>query len=194
MPEIEGKLLKAIAICAEVCGTELSKGAMIFIEQELAKYPDNVAMSALSRTAKECKGRFSLAEVLSRIDDGRLSADEAWTLVPMDEDTTTVWTNEMSEAWGACRDLIDHDKIAARMAFKGAYDRIVIRNKNKGISPHWQVSLGFDKDGRVEPITNAVQLGRIGKNSAIGFLPEYKEEILAIEYEKTNDVLCLEEL
>ena len=178
------ELLKAIAVVAEVTGTELSKGALILIEKELKRYPGEVAMAALGRTARECTGRLSLAQILSRIDDGRPGADEAWTMVPMDEDTTTVWNNEICEAWDCCRDLIcSGDTIAARMAFKSAYERIAQRNKNDGMAPGWTVSLGFDKNGRAEPIRKAVQLGRLPATVANNLLPpgHDRDEILQIK-------------
>lgn len=99
--------------------------------------------------------------------DGRPSSDEAWAMVPRDEAASVVMTDEIAEAFGVAKPLLDaRDQIAARMAFKAAYERIVESNRNAGIKPRWFPSLGHDKAGRDLVISEAVRLGRLGAEHA----------------------------
>ena len=102
--------------------------------------------------------------------DGRPGADEAWAMLPyQDEAASVVMTEEMSEAFGIAQEV--DDKNGARMAFRDAYNRIVERNKRAGIPPKWFASLGHDHNGREIVLKEAVRLGRIGEAYAAGLLP-----------------------
>lgn len=102
--------------------------------------------------------------------DGRPGADEAWAMMPyQDEASSVVMTEEMAEAFGIAREV--DDKNGARMAFRDAYNRIVERNKRAGIPPKWFPSLGDDKQGREIVLTEAVRLGRITQAQAAKMLP-----------------------
>lgn len=89
----------------------------------------------------------------------RLSADEAWMLIPKDESETVVWTDEIAQAASIASG--EHDRVAARMAFKASYDRIVEQNKIRGIRPKWVISYGWDKTSTEQAIHDAINLGRI---------------------------------
>ena len=89
----------------------------------------------------------------------RISADEAWTMVPRDESDTVVWTDEMAEAHAIAAK--EHDRVASRMAFKSAYDRIVERNKAQNIFPKWVISEGWCADKRSKAVSDALRLGRL---------------------------------
>jgi len=89
----------------------------------------------------------------------RLSADEAWLLIPRDESETVVWTDEIAQA--ASIVVGEQDRVAARMAFKASYDRIVEQNKIRGVRPKWVVSYGWDKTTTEQAIHDALKLGRI---------------------------------
>lgn len=122
---------------------------------------------------KSTEGRFSPkpASIISIIDamrpDGRPGVDEAWAMIPRDEYASAVMTEEMAEAYGIAKPLLDEgDQVAARMAFKDAYSRIVEKNKLAGIAPKWFPSLGIDSAMRETVITEAVRLGRIGVEHA----------------------------
>lgn len=102
--------------------------------------------------------------------DGRPGADEAWAMLPyQDESASVVMTEEMAEAFGIAREV--DDKNGARMAFREAYNRIVERNKRAGLQPRWFASLGHDTQGREIVIAEAVRLGRISASYASGLLP-----------------------
>lgn len=144
------------------------------------------------------RGKFAPkpADILGIIDrikpDGRPGADEAWAMIPMDEYTSAVMTQEMAEAMHVAQPLLDAgDKIGARMAFREVYNRIVEANKRNGVRPSWFPSLGQDKEGRDTVLAEAVRLGRISADHAIGLLPPEKvapmlqnagHEKLALEY------------
>lgn len=102
--------------------------------------------------------------------DGRPGADEAWAMLPyQDEAASAVMTEEMAEAFGIAREV--DDKNGARMAFRDAYNRIVERNKRAGIKPKWFASLGHDKQGREVVLNEAVRLGRLTHEHVAKLLP-----------------------
>lgn len=104
--------------------------------------------------------------------DWHLAADEAWAMIPRDEATSAVMTEEMAEAMGIAQPLLDEgDQVAARMAFKAAYERITDANKRAGVKPKWFPSLGHDKSGREAVLQQAVRLGRLTAPHVAGLLP-----------------------
>lgn len=118
-------------------------------------------------------------------DDGRPGPDEAWGLVPHDEYRSVVWNDEISEAYGRSRYLLDEgDRVGARLAFKEAYEKIVKQKRSLGLPPKWIPSLGMDHAGRETAIVEAVQKGRLALESAMKHLPE-------IEWEIKHPQLCL---
>lgn len=124
--------------------------------------------SAISRFAPTPADIIKLLETKHK----HISADEAWGLCPKSELETTVWTGEMAEAYAACFDLLScGDRIGARMAFKGAYERITNLSELQGNRPAWKVSIGSDKTLTEPAVKNAVALGRISSDQAQKFLP-----------------------
>lgn len=169
------KLLESIAATAELMSHELTPAAAMMMAQDLSEYPQEVVFKALQNLRKT-KSRFTLDGVIEQINrlnpDGRPGADEAWSMIPRSEDETVVWTQEMAEAYGAAAPLLaDGDRIAARMAFKEAYARIVEQNKAIGKAPVWIPSLGSDKMGREHVLSDAVRLGRLSGTQVAGLLP-----------------------
>lgn len=172
-------LIKLLVATAEVMGAELSLDAARLMCEDLGQHPEPQVFAALARCRRELRGRFTLAEVLARIDDGRPSTEEAWAMVPRDEYATAVLTEEIAEAMGIAQPLlVEGDPIAARMAFKDAYARIVARNKQLGIGPAWFPSLGWDKAGRAPVLAEAVRLGRLTAPHALSLLPPAQHEQL----------------
>lgn len=167
-------LLEAIAVTAELTGAELSEPAARMMATDLAQYPLEAVLSALTRCRRELKTRLTLAAVLERIDDGRPDGDEAWAMIPQDEAGSCVWTAEMAAAWGVAAPLIETDRVGARMAFKDAYTRLVNQARADRTLVHWVPSLGHDVSGRERVIEEAVRLGRIGAAHAQKLLPHYE--------------------
>ncbi len=163
----------------------------------LCEYDFNDVEQAFIIFLKSKEGRFSPqpSNIIENIEamrpDGRPGADEAWAMIPMNEFTSAVMTQEMAEALHIAQPLLDSgDKIAARMSFREAYLRIVEANKRAGIKPSWFPSIGQDKEGRDAVLGEAVRLGRIGTEQAIGLLPP--EKITPMLQSAENNILALE--
>lgn len=169
------EVLKSIAVTAELAGTQLSEAAARVFAADLAGYPPEQVVAALTRCRRELKGRLTVADVLSRIaeSDGRPGAEEAWAMMPRDEAQSVVMTDEMAAAMGTALPLLrDGDAIAARMAFKEAYQREVQRAREEGRPPRWFASLGHDRSGREGVLREAVQRGRLPAAQARKYLPQ----------------------
>jgi hypothetical protein len=78
----------------------------------------------------------------------------------------------MLTAMGAAQPLLDEgDQVAARMAFKESYNRLIAEARNNSIPVEWFPSLGDDKYGREAVVKEAVRLGRISEVHAQKLLP-----------------------
>lgn len=175
------KLSEAVAVTAELTQTHLSEIAVKVMLDDLARYPEHQVMGALTRCRRELKGRLTIADVLTRLDDGRPGVEEAWAMVPKGEDATVVWTEEMAQAMSVVHDLIDRDEIAARMAFKEAYQRLCQAARDRNLPVSWSVSLGWDAQGREQVIREAVDKGRLTSEQATIYLPNFAEPALSIQ-------------
>lgn len=194
------KLLENLAATAELMGQTISPIAISVMAEDLSEYPINIVIEALSILRKESKGRMTLASIIENINklspDGRPGSDEAWAMIPRDEITSVVMTNEMAEALSIARPLLDEgDQIGARMAFKESYNRIIESNKRNGIKPKWFPSLGFDNEGHLPALEQAVRLGRIEKSHALSLISpdqgrkllECDKPVLSIVHKKLTD-------
>jgi hypothetical protein len=96
--------------------------------------------------------------------DDRPGADEAWATAMQgrDEAATIVWTSETAAAWGIVQSL-QHDKVAARLAFVEAYRRIVEDARRSGRGVKWLASLGSNPGLRRTAITLAVGSGQLDR-------------------------------
>lgn len=166
------KLLEAVAVTAELCGRTFSEPAARVFVSDLAGYPEHQVLGALRRCRKEVKGLLTVHDVVSRLDDGRPGVEEAWAMVPRSESETTVWTTESGQAFGVAVRLLDSgDEVAARMAFKETYLRMVAQAREASQPVQWHISLGWDKKGREGPLLEAIQKGRIKYEEAQNYLP-----------------------
>ena len=167
------ELIKAVAVTAELCGRVFSPEAAAVFVSDLETYPEKALIRALARCRREVKGMLTVQDVLTRLDDGRPGPEEAWAMLPHDESASAVWTDEMSAAFGVCACLLDAgDKIAARMAFKEAYQRRVTEARERGQAVNWTVSLGHDPNGREHVIQTAVSAGRLSMEDAQQYIPQ----------------------
>lgn len=94
--------------------------------------------------------------------DGRPDENEAWAvaITSQDEEETVVWTSEMAEAFNLARPLLaDGDAIAARMAFKDAYKRLVDEARAANKPAAWSVSAGWDAARRQIAVEKATVAG-----------------------------------
>lgn len=170
-------LLEALAVTAELTGTQLSTGAISVMVGDLSAYPEPQVMGALTRCRRELRGRLTVAEILARLDDGRPGAEEAWAMIPTIESQTIVWTDEMCEAHGIAQPLIERgDLVAGRMAFVESYRGLVIQARAEHKPVKWWASLGHDKAGRDGPIRKAYEAKRLTESQVRIFLPPPEAE------------------
>lgn len=179
------EIIKALAVTARLMGTALDEDAARIFAEDLSAYPAQQILGALKRCRREVKGRLTVADVVTRIDDGRPGAEEAWSMIPRDEYSSVVWTQEMSQAFGVAVKLLESgDEVAARMAFKETYMKAVQRARDEAEPVKWSPSYGFDKGGRAGAIREAVERGRITNERAVKMLeqsaPEYAEQQRAL--------------
>lgn len=165
-------LLEAVAVTAELCGRTFSPaGAAVFVD-DLAGYPEPGVLKALAKCRREVRGVLTVQDVISRVDDGRPGAEEAWAMMPLDEAQSVVWSDEMAEAFGIVGPMLaDGDRVAARMAFKEVYTRLVTRNRDAGQAVRWTPSLGHDPRGREPALQVAVAAGRMSLEHARELAP-----------------------
>lgn len=169
---VDEQLLQALAVTAELTGTELSSAAKRVMVDDLALYPQPQVLAALVRCRRELRSRLTIADIVLRLDDGRPGPEEAWAMIPRDESATVVWTDEMTRAWGVVFRLIENgDEIGARMAFKEAYIRELTEARAEQRMVRWTASLGHDPQGRETALLEAVERGRIDIGYAKKLLP-----------------------
>ena len=169
-------IARGLAITAEVCGSQLSEGAIAVMVEELATYESEDVSEALRRVMREHTGRLSLAVIIERIDDPNapMGADQAWAIAVeariWDEQATLVIPTAIMQAWPHSL-WNTGDKVAARMAFKSAYQQRLAECGDEIF-----VSLGYDPNGRRSAIEEAVRNGVITQARAIALLPELDAE------------------
>lgn len=140
----------------------------------LSDYPISHVLAAIKAHNKRSRFAPTAADIVDLLETKHqhLSADEAWALCPKDEGATVVWTSEIAQAYAACSGMVaDGDKIGARMAFKGAYERICNLSKLQNKRPSWLVSVGHDRAQIEAVITSAIKLGRISQENGKRYLP-----------------------
>lgn len=105
-------------------------------------------------------------------------AEEAWAiaLTSQDESATVIWTQEIAEAFGICRPVLDTSgAISARKAFIEAYERLVGMARINNIPAQWSASLGWDADKREEVLRKAAVTGLLPAPAVRAMLPNYSE-------------------
>jgi DNA-binding transcriptional MerR regulator len=170
----EKQLLQAIAVTAEMTGTQLSPAASRAMFEDLRRYPEHQVLLALMACRRQLQHRLTLADIIARIDDGRPGPEEAWATVvqTQSEYVTVVWTEEMRLAAGIAHPLLQQgDTVAARMAFLESYKKLVQQERDEGKPVQWTVSLGRDRSGRDGPIREAVMKGRLTLDQVGDLLP-----------------------
>lgn len=156
-------LFKALAVTAELTNTQLSTEAIKVMVNDLSAYDENSIVQALAKCRRELKGRITVAEIISRIDDGRPGVEQAWAIVAPclnDESRTIIWTHEMRDAFGIALNLAN-DPIAARMAFKESYQTNCQKARDAGIPIRWIQCFGHDPRGRDGQLLEAVKSGKL---------------------------------
>ncbi len=170
------KLIQGLTVAMEITGTTLSDGAVKVMLHDLSGYPEPQVLAALRRCCREIKGRLTLADIVSRIEDGRPTPEEAWAMVPKDEGTSAVMTQEMSEAFAVVYPMVAQGElIPARMAFLERYRVLVQQARDARTPVTWTFTPGSDRDGRELVLLDAAQKGRISVEGVQKLLPYHRE-------------------
>lgn len=170
-------LIEEIKATAEIYGKQMSEMAAILLIGELKAFPESAVQFALGKCRKELRTFPTLADIISRIDDGRPGPEEAWAMIPKDEYSSVVWTEEMAEAFGVARGMIETDEIAARMAFRETYSKLLAASRSAGVPVKWTPSFGVDKESRAAAVELAVQKNRISQGHAANLLPDLQPQV-----------------
>ena len=179
-------LLEVLAVMCELTGTEWSEQAVKAIERELAGYPLQDAIQAVTQCQREARRKVTLADILDRLPSQHPGVEEAWALVSKtmnNEQISICWTDEMRQAYGSAYPLSD-DKVAARMAFKETYSRLVSEARANRRLPSWAVSLGYDPIMRDECVREAAQKNLISQATAsklLAYDPPTAEAVKLLE-------------
>lgn len=182
----EIRIVEALAVCAELTGTQLSDAAMNAMVEDLLAYDTDTVLAALNRCRRELTGRLTLAAILQRLDNGLPSADEAFGLLVegwRDEALTVVVPEIalLAAGMGAFGLFQAGDKTGARMAFREAYTRLAADVREA----RWTVSAGSDREQRTRAVAEAVKAGRLTAQRAAAYLPaEAAEERLQLAGQK----------
>lgn len=165
-------LTEAVKATYAVIGQETTDIQLAMTVEELSVYQPTNVLAALSRCRKELR-KITLADILDRLPGGHPGPEEAWSMISRcmnNEQISITWTDEMREAYGVAAPLAD-DKVAARMAFKESYTKLVSEARSKGTKLNWSVSLGHDPTLRQEAIEEAVKKNQISQRQAAKLLP-----------------------
>ncbi|WP_157691723.1 hypothetical protein [Noviherbaspirillum autotrophicum] len=166
-------LVQAISLTAEVCGQTLSAAAADMLASDLGDFDEEKVLAALARCRMELQGPLKMSDILTRIDDGRPDADEAWAMMPRSELASVVWTDEMAMAWGTVLPLLNvGDAGGARSAFRDTYAKAVLDARIRREPPHWTPSLGNDPAGRERALLEAVDKKRLSASHVEQLLPK----------------------
>lgn len=177
-PDLDA-VVKTLAVVCEVTGTVLSTAAQDLVVRALQAYPAAQVLGALNRCASECRFKLTLADIVSRLDDGRPGAEEAWAMFPKDEADAGVVTDEMSLAWGVAAKLYETDPIAARMAFKESYFAAVREARLQGQPARWRLTPGLNRKITESVAAEAVRAGKLPTAEIAEYvLPEHRPATL----------------
>lgn len=151
--------------------------------EALKHFPDGSVRASAARHIATSEFKPQLANIVkgcaAQLDGDWIGADEAWALMPKTESDSAMLTDEIAQAMAAATPLLEMgDKVAARMAFKDAYGRLVEKAKIEGRMPRFFPSFGSDPASRVAMLANAVRAGQIALDRATEVLPEYGPDIV----------------
>lgn len=184
---------QVLAAVFEVYDRSVSVTALRMWWQTLKKFDLAQIKGALWHHVEVSQFAPKPADVINAIlsADGRPSSDEAWSIAIKagDESLTVVWNDDICEAWGIANELlIEGDKVAARMAFKSAYERIVDDKRKLGVPVRWMPSLGSDPDNRETVISTAVERGLLTNKQARHYLPRLEADSPVFLLENGGDM------
>lgn len=169
--------LEALQRCAEIYGEMLPKERLQGYLRLLADVSPEALRTALDAHMRDPdRGRFfpRPADIMAKLPGKQqrpMNADEAWAiaLTSFDEAASVVWNEVIEEARSAALPIwLEGDGIGARMAFKGAYERLMMGG---GAQPTWKLSVGHDPVRRQDAVESAIAAGLITREQGRLLLP-----------------------
>lgn len=177
------KIAELIDATAEILGSQIKPQIIKIMCDDLGSYEFNDIRAALTACRREVKGRLAFKDIIDRLPKkgGLPTADELWGQVLeylTDESKSFVLPEIAFQALestnGGIYELLvrSGDIVAARMAFKAAYERL-----SQGFNGEvkYAVRLGTDKENQAAAIKSAYLESKITKDTAAAFLPEIDE-------------------
>lgn len=163
-------IMAMLTMTAQVMQQDMTPESIRIIADDLSGYGADMIGKALKRVRLECQ-RLTPAAILERLDDGRVSAEEAWSRIPQSEYESVCWTQEAQTAWAVAAPLLEAgDKVVARFAFAEKYRDEVRKARGECLPPKWTVSLGLDQQQRETCLKQAVESNKLGREYALGLL------------------------
>lgn len=182
-------MLALVQLIAECHDTEISESRAAMIESDLRNYSLEEVNEAWKkyRSVPANNKMPTAAQLKSLIPDGHPSAQESFAMLPRDENSSVIWSDEMRFAYAACEQLIKEGNLtAAFFAYKDEYERLVQESRSHRNKPKWSQSFGDNKSGREAALVVAVEKKRISLDHACKIYPELewspKYEQLALNY------------
>lgn len=174
-------ILEALTVAYQYVNQPIQDLALAEMAQELEAYPVDNVLAALRRCRSELKS-IRYGDILDRLPGGHPGPEEAWSIVSrgmQNEALTVVWTDQIREAYGVAVGLSD-DPVAARLAFKEAYLKLVSEARARNQQPAWSVSAGTDQHDRERAVSEAVKNGKLLPHYAGKFLPYPATQLTAL--------------
>jgi hypothetical protein len=162
----------------EVYGKERSPTAIALWFKVLGRYDLSRVEPALAEHVAGSKFAPTPHDIIAIMSssDGRPTGDEAWAMIPRDEQSSVIWTDEMSKAYGVASALLEHgDPVAARRAFIDRYEHEVAANRKAGIPVKAWPSWGWDEAGRAPALAKAVEMGMLAPQAAAQYALQLAE-------------------
>lgn len=157
----------------------ISAGSKALFFSALAQYPMAEVRSALSAHVRE--GTFTPVpnDIKTQIERRQpvqwIGADEAWAQVPKLETEPGLLNQVTSCALAAASEFLEMprpDLVAARMAFKQTYDRLVDQEKLAGRAPSYWVSPGGSFEEQAAVREEGMRLGLLNSTWAPPAAPQ----------------------
>lgn len=176
---LKTETIEYVIAVLENSGGTVSRATPLLIDDQFGSYDDETVKQAARQAMSTCKFKMTLGHIKEQLDlltppdpSEHLDAEEAFGLFPKSEYDTGVVTQEMAEAYG--------DGVPFPV-FKKRYDRLVAQAKAQGKKAEYYVTAGMDKNGRVYPVIQAIEKGRITAEQGIHVAYEQEELLLKAE-------------
>ena len=179
------QVIHNLKVAFEVMGQDVSREATEVMASRLFRFTYPQVKAAIGRAIDESKYKITVAEIISRIDDGRPSPTQAWQSMSQFKESDAYYVpDEMHRAWcGVSTDMEHADnsiKIACRQSFLETYEKMCQESCDQGkpISYFLSQPQGIGREQKVlEVITKAIAQGQITTDKAVAYLPHMKSEI-----------------